>query len=587
MAGANPIHRVFTTDRLDQNLNRLARPLILDYSERNPEATPEQWEDRCRQIAALWNLDPDDVVKAFKAYIDREASERLIVSPQVRDGLALAYTTRFKDNGNTIFDFTTNRIVEVRFARRRAGNKLQITINAHLLKVCGGECHRKWLNYPDVDNFDIIARDFNNSANQLNNFFGKLLQPEQQIPMAIVAKPRPKIQRKNYKIIWICPMTGMDKDIDETSPAWMQELDRLINPPDISVPAVPIDMVRTERPDLYGRMATYIRELPVIHDKCRWPREGFGFLTSQWTNRIRSRPEHITHEMLEDPTISYVIFGRRKLYDHRGRMIGDHRPRIGDLYMRCICIKEGAECGAYINLSSATTRASLRLMLAAPPLDAVENVNEFFATVERTLNPPPVSYRTHSICPQCQHENINQEAIRNHKGNNPIERHPTDVTCAACNHQYCTDCLRSHPRHICRGFSPDADPGNIFQACPGCRAPVERFVGCAFIQCRNHNCITKWCWVCRCIRYEEYAGGEKIHYCMVNRYFQLNPAWNRPDFVGYTNEAPMLGGVPRGDNEGIPAEPAGVLDPVGVPVNPVEVPHVDVNPPLVIEFVPP
>ena len=541
-----------TMDRLPRKSYepRIVSPFYDDYSVRriisniyNQNNQRNDWNEKLQHLAGLYDVDVHLLELTFAAFIRHDKLSLLKVSEEVLQHLSKAYQQVFPiiqgkiPGDGEYFNFTSLTLVHYLGstpAPKKRVNQNLVAVTLNLQNI--------WITHSDEDNFEPLARAFNKAASQLSTFFhSRLPYP---IPLAIEPQPRMKEPRTAYKVGFnYCPMLGDDL-IDEDAPSWMQDLDFLLNHQIPGVPPISLEDVKREYTPLYSQMVDFLRSnLIVIHDTCKWPNteEGRQYLLNTLTARIAY------HTIVTDKDLDLqpVIIGKANRRSKHSVL------KIGNVYTKCLCIvgsgKDKKECGACINLSDPTTLTDLKnvfdIMTMSEPNEVVKQeyrlkVNHLFEIIDKIINPLPTTHRVKSKCPECSHYNTNQEALRNHAGWNPLKKHPTDVQCESCGHEYCTDCHQTHPGHICRGFLPKDDPGKKFQACPMCSSTSERISGCTFIRCEQ--CATKWCWTCRCIRFEELAVGEKVHFCLVKGQYLSNPDWDNGDVQPYTHESPTL-----------------------------------------------
>jgi len=198
---------------------------------------------------------------------------------------------------------------------------------------------------------------------------------------------------------------------------------------------------------------------------------------------------------------------------------------------------EMKECGKVFNLSDPETRGQLNAILLKASADdeaTRQAVVNFFNLADIMVNAPEETHRTHPVCPRCHFKGVNPEGLRNATNANPLRTHPQHYQCTECGFEFCTDCKMEtgegseHHMRICRGYRCD-DLTSRYQTCPACEVMTERIDGCAFILCKNPHCGRKWCWACRCLRWEEqqteHHDRTKYHYCITQGRWMSNPAW--------------------------------------------------------------
>ena len=130
--------------------------------------------------------------------------------------------------------------------------------------------------------------------------------------------------------------------------------------------------------------------------------------------------------------------------------------------------------------------------------------------------------RTHLKHPKCGNIDTNNEAIRSESFVLAYYRHPTDMTCTACNHRYCTNCGESHfDQGLCRGH-PAKECEEILENCPNardctwCGEISSKDDMCHFVTCGS--CKRHWCYNCRVLSVplrnrDQYS---RNHNCCVN-----------------------------------------------------------------------
>ena len=127
--------------------------------------------------------------------------------------------------------------------------------------------------------------------------------------------------------------------------------------------------------------------------------------------------------------------------------------------------------------------------------------------------------RTHPKCHKCGNVDTNDEAIRSESFVLAYYRHPTDMTCTACNHRCCTDCGESHfDEGFCRG-RPAKEYEEILENfpnardCPWCGEIPSKDDMCHFVTCGL--CKRHWCYNCR-VPLRNHDQYSKNHNCRVN-----------------------------------------------------------------------
>ena len=494
----------------------------------NPDRTDEDRDRRIAAFAVIYDVPAIQIGIMTEGIWNKEQIARISITPAVKTALQIAYTAKSKHS----FDFDT--LDYIGKVNTRTKDDL---VSIHLHRIFN--LPKIWAYSPHAENFDKVARQFNVIANIINS----QLMPAAPIPMAIAPKVRVPVKKTNFlRGLFVSPVTGDPITMDETSPPWMIALHRLLE--NGHTP----EMIKDTDPRLYKQLADFHnKDMINIHGNrtCVYERDLIGYFAEQLYNRLRSRRDRVTGENIT--TLKFIKLGKPS-YNHR-----TIEPRIGDHIVRCICIKNGKECGACFNLDDdASFVPCLKKIFENPPPGAVPKIDKLMSLIKNILEPTVESHRTRSVCPACEHINsANEEATTNLTGATPLLTHPSDVVCEMCSTAYCTDCFEHHPGVICNGFEKRNDTyGEGAQACPGCRSPTYRENGCTFIKCITPNCHQMWCWACRCLRYgENILGGrpEHQHYCMITPHYRSNPRWvNNPEFTPYISNAPLNADDPNG-----------------------------------------
>jgi len=390
-----------------------------------------------------------------------------------------------------------------------------------------------WRANPHDEKFHIFAGHFNFSANILNS------KAKVQIPLA---KTPPKRKHKPSFLytqgLFFCTFSGMtDAVLGCPEVPWLDTLRNLQDENNL----IDLEAVKSSNPGLYNQLTTYhMTQKVVLHRKsktstCTIPKNLLGQLAEMFIAQLKSGLNLVTPET---DLKNFTHFRKTKtdlwLWKHK----------VNDPYLRCPCFspQTSTQCTSCFNVKDRDVVADLHNIFDKVP-GVQDKARALYEEIRRVTTLLSQTYRTHPICPQCHTQNINEEAIRNQTGDNPAVRHPTDVECQSCKHEFCTDCLTSHPGIICRGWSNQDNHDNVVQACPGCKHPTDRIDGCAFIQCEIPTCNKMWCWVCRCFRKREMVNRpqdpNRGHICLVIGKAENNPVWRgNPNVKLYESNAP-------------------------------------------------
>jgi len=519
----------------DRDRDELIQIVVRNLWHKNQRRTKEEWIPLLDAVAIAHQTTPDHIETICNAYVNSEQAYKLILTDDnVWRAIKHSYMKAYKPKEHMIvFNFETKAVVP-----NGKTSRVMADMHTQLLNI-SGRLYESWIAHPHANEFEKYARLFNISANKINMMFD--LQDKWLIPFAIPPKQHSHIPKVKYlKGLVHCPMTG-GEPIDEILPSWIDEFTQFVDDNNHA----DMEQIKCDNPELYNHITTFHRDnMVVLHwtsnsKKCVWPLAGLNFLATQFIQRLTSRLCVIK----ESTDISALTFHIPNTHPSKKKSLQwSITPKIGSIFIKCPCIENGKECGACFNLSDPNILRTFKDIFKNAPQDAATSVKDLFTLIQTMLNAPPDNYRTQSCCPKCQHSNISYEAQRNYSGANPHLKHPSDMICESCNFEYCTDCNQSHPGHICRGFKPNEDPGEFYQACPGCKVVTERISGCSFMKCGNRTCNKMWCWMCRCFRYEEQdadADGSRNHYCITVNHFRSNPHWaNNREFKPYTNESP-------------------------------------------------
>jgi len=384
-------------------------------------------------------------------------------------------------------------------------------------------------------NFRTIAIEFNAAANQVNQILH--LDDSNKIQMSWKSDrpkiPVPKVLSNNHSMI------GLPHDIDDL-PDWVHKIKYLEDQ------GITLNDIR-DHPDkeikaLYGMRSDYIRkELIVLHE-CRhakhtiFPYELIHHI-NQWITDLESGRNRFDKHLHAD--FRFINFGKNPKTNN---MI---TSKDGDIFLRCACVDvkdknsfDLDRCSVRFNLKDKANLDRLKNILSKTPMEYKDRATKLLDLINEIISSDLAGYhRIYSNCIHCGYKNINQEAVLNETGENTKLKHAADINCQSCHKDYCADCLKEHPGIICRGFRQGEvdDVGAI--ACPGCRVPIHRSSGCAFMVCKG-KCKRMFCWSCRSLRHDE--GSDRQHYCLLVNSFQANQVWtNDVNVITYTSESPV------------------------------------------------
>lgn len=492
----------------------------------NPDR--DDWDDQIAHIATVLDMTDDEIRCELAGFWDKDRAARLkLVDPTIWTQLEAWYTNRFcrKPRPNSGgYDFVQKAIV------LGPCHPVQQTINHHLDNLAR-KALLDWRTQPHDEKFRRYAGYFNASANILNS------KAKVQIPLAKTPPEREHKPNLSYtQGLFFCTFSGMtDAVLGCPEAPWIDALRNLQDKDG----RIDLEAVKRSDQDLYNKLTTFhMTQKVVLHRKskskaCTIPKELLGELAEMFITQLKSGVNLVTPETdLKDFT--HLRSTSPWFQEHH----------VDDPYLRCPCFspQTGAKCTACFNVKDRTIVADLHSIFDKVP-EVQDKARTLYEEIRRVTTLPAQTYRTHPICPQCHFQNINWEAIRNQTGVNPTVCHPTDVVCQSCKHQFCTDCLTTHPGIICRGWPGPDDEDGVVQACPGCKHPTDRIDGCAFIQCEIAACRKMWCWVCRCFRKRElmdiHPDPGQGHICLVIGKAENNPAWRgNPEVLLYESSAP-------------------------------------------------
>lgn len=502
---------------------KMARRLI----EQNPDR--DDWNEQITNMAGFLGMPEDEVRCEIAGFWDKDRTARLkLVDPAIWTQLEAWYKNRFckKPRPNSGgYDFTNKTIIYGRC------HPIQQAFNNHLNTVAQ-KALMDWRRDPHEEKFTTYAGHFNTSANILNS------QANVEIPMAKTRmtpiKREPTLAYTQG--LFFCTLSGMsDLVLGCPETPWIEMLRNLQD----QRGHIDLEAVKSSNPEIYNQLTTFhMNQKIVLHRKskaraCTIPKKFLGELADMFITQLRSG--------LNTVTLNTDLKEFAQIQNVKG-VIWAHQ--INDPYLRCPCFSPHTktQCTACFNVKDGGIIEGLHTIFDQVP-EVQDKAKALYDEIHRVTSLPARTYRTHPVCPRCHTQLINEEAIRNQSGANPVARHPTDVKCHACEHEFCTDCLTSHPGVICRGWEGPYDEENVVQECPNCRTPTDRTEGCAFIQCGVPGCHKMWCWVCRCFRKREIVDivpdARQGHYCLVIGKAENNPAWrDNPEIKLYESNAP-------------------------------------------------
>lgn len=399
-----------------------------------------------------------------------------------------------------------------------ANNKLK-RIDTALLNVFD-TCINEWLKFPHSDNYIIYARKFNYYANIIN----QQLKLDTKIPLAISSKQKIKLTDKasHNLIIESLSCTRVDEsDFNKNSIEWHAH--NLIINNHNNIP----NLLTNKN---YKKLCIFHNNSLTIHKSSNWR---CSIRLNEITNILNIFISEVgVHKINKVEPIK--CFGSKQ-----SLLV---KSKIGNLSLRCPC--------HYIDKQNNDIHRC-NVMFDITNDDVIESLNHFNINestkdlieilkhnISNEIIKVRQSFRINTICPLCNKNNINEEALYNDTGNNPKLKHPSDMICTHCGYHYCTDCKKEfHNNIICRGFTDDENKeyGKMFQKSPCCGNAFERIDGCTYIKC---DCEISWCWKCRCIRGKE--GSVIPHYCIIKDQYIDNPLWkDNSDIVVYESLAPL------------------------------------------------
>jgi len=490
----------------------------------------DDWNNQITHIAGVLDTTEDAIRDKLAGFWDKDRAARLkLEDPAIWIQLETWYNNQFCRNAKPNrgrYDFIHKASVGSNCPQ------IQHMINHHLNTVARYAL-MGWRANPHDEKFHIFAGHFNFSANILNS------KAKVQIPLA---KTPPKRKHKPSFLytqgLFFCTFSGMtDAVLGCPEVPWLDTLRNLQDENNL----IDLEAVKSSNPGLYNQLTTYhMTQKVVLHRKsktstCTIPKNLLGQLAEMFIAQLKSGLNLVTPET---DLKNFTHFRKTKtdlwLWKHK----------VNDPYLRCPCFspQTSTQCTSCFNVKDRDVVADLHNIFDKVP-GVQDKARALYEEIRRVTTLLSQTYRTHPICPQCHTQNINEEAIRNQTGDNPAVRHPTDVECQSCKHEFCTDCLTSHPGIICRGWSNQDNHDNVVQACPGCKHPTDRIDGCAFIQCEIPTFNKMWCWVCRCFRKREMVNRpqdpNRGHICLVIGKAENNPVWRgNPNVKLYESNAP-------------------------------------------------
>lgn len=497
---------------------KFAKHLVRDKGFKGQEA-----KNYITALADMHNVDRELVLKETEGWWNDELIDQLKISPTTNEILIECYNTYYRDgsHGHT-FDFERN----IFFSRPGSTKEDKVERVLKHFSTVRGALQSRFIANPSHTSFEKLAAQFNTSANVLKQQFPEL---EINFIQRIVHESRVKKPNKNF-----IPGTLIDEmfglPIDD-SVCWQKEFqEKLV---EVGTP----EMIMKIYPAVYNKMTQYHKELILIHSDIKvhkipkhmliqWARTLNLFFMSGIGGKInRNKLRSITEQFGKFTKLANVPLHNMDFNE-------------GDIIAICPCLEDGIRpCSAVFNLADSATLTVFKNIFEKytpraqydddEPADPVEIM---FITLSKLLDPNSNDPRVFSKCPNCDYENENDEGVRNNSGDNILLKHATDVECALCAYEYCSDCFEQHPNHICNGFPKDPDTDSRLKCCPACRHPTLKIDGCQFIRC---ICSVMWCWNCRLRRHEEYD--PRIHYCPTIDHYSANPIWNdNLEFRPYT-----------------------------------------------------
>jgi len=491
--------------------------------------------------------------------VDIELIKSVSISPSNLHFLINKYTVCIKKPSNKytyIYDFDSKTLLDqdsnpfdpysIESLRNRNNLTRIDKLSIHIYNVCV-YYQNQFRKQPTREFYDKLTGKFNISANFINQYFNM------PCPLVdIIPTNRQKPKSENWKVgISVDGLYNIETDEELTG--WKAELVKLTT-------TNTIEWVKINQTPVYNEMLVFHRtSRSLAHDSHYWVHSNLwdmskyivGFFKSKEFEGIVSR-ENIT--AYQTTFGSYTQFGKKQNPNFSNTI------NIGDVCVRCPCLQDGIYmCNHLFNLSDPETfslfsKVFLNYTFKEDLNDLGEQIpnpiDTMFAYINAKLHPEKsLNMRINSKCPSCRTYNTSSEAMININGDNPILKHPSEITCVECFLEYCSDCLQTHPGRICRGFVEDSDCDPEVQLCPACGHTTNRIDGCTCITCQIPNCGKTWCWICRCLRHPEQhvdnIDPELNHYCMTLNRYMSNPQWeDNTQFVPYEENAP-IGRDPR------------------------------------------
>jgi hypothetical protein len=405
-------------------------------------------------------------------------------------------------------------------------------------------------NYEDFDDFDEKEKESNSKIHKFLCFTrveGKsLMWVKQHDPELHTFITNQCVNVKKYNHhhksnLFECNTIGGIESYKD-QPGWEQEVEKLLYDDGYN-----LEWIKKYKPELYNHISQY-------HDPKNKNSNNSVTLHKTQTFKCTYQKDYLTElartfnkQLSNDETSTIdVKFKISKLrlfhYKNDAPKCSSITSKHGDRVVRCPCIKfsDGkiGECNIWFNLSLERNVKILRKIFQVESFESkrlFQTISNFIYKSHKT------TFRDETKCPKCKFTNSSNESIENlynvlnKLDANPNLRHPSDITCLQCNYEYCTDCLETHPGELCRGFTKEEQTllgEDKYQACPYCKAPIERAEGCFAIKCIE--CKFWSCWSCRTLRHVEHSEVTKIHphYCITNM-ANNNPKWDKSFDIKY------------------------------------------------------
>ena len=506
--------------------------------------------NRIKQLAIEFG-----VISDVRGIVDIDIHKNITISSEQIEYIKLLYTSYLKRPNikyTQTFSFSTKTILYVSsssFDETTESSHQELTRIDRLaqsLYTVIYKCITDFKKNPTKDNYIKIVGKFNKAANDINQFFNLL---EHKAISIIPTFQEKRLPGTNYRHgIWTDLLYNVDLDEDELKElsGWKLELVQLEKQHDIN-------WVKKYRIDLYNQMVSFHRkDKTLVHEnpnKHYWDRDKIWYYAKIMIDFFKNRKYCgvVTRNNIDTYCRhfdKYTQFGKTTPNF-------DATIRIGDICIQCPCLENYFPCKCLFKLSDpstfeAFTKAmvgySHKVDLNDMMIQIADPVETLLKYIEIRKDPSKSpNLRLNTTCPKCSYINTfeNKEAIRNSTGENPLLQHPSDVICGRCQHEYCTDCKRTHKGFICRGFPEEDDCNKQIELCPACGHTTDRISGCTCITCEIPSCGKTWCWICRCLRHPEHSSNT-IHYCITQNRGNTNPNWRlNPNVVLCTEVAPV------------------------------------------------